>query len=146
VDRSRELAGGVRLSLDLEPARGRWDPLRLDQVVTNLLSNALKYGGGQPVAIRLRSDDASIVLEVEDRGVGIAEAQRARLFSRFERGLASRQEGGFGLGLWITRQIVEAMGGTIAVSGAPGRGSVFSIVLPRAPVVAGAPDGGAPAV
>jgi signal transduction histidine kinase len=141
VDRSRELAGGVRIRLDLEPAQGRWDPLRLDQVITNLLSNALKYGGGQPVAIRLRSDEASIVLEVEDRGIGIDEVQRARLFSRFERGLASRQQGGFGLGLWITRQIVEALGGTIAVSGAPGCGSVFSVVLPREPAVGGTDEG-----
>lgn len=130
VDRSREQMGAVTVTLDLDAAVGRWDPLRLDQIVTNLLSNAVKYGGGQPVVIRLRSDVGSVTLDVEDRGAGIDDVQRKRLFARFERGLASR-EGGFGLGLWITRQIVEAMHGTIAVSGAPGQGSVFSVMLPR---------------
>jgi signal transduction histidine kinase len=132
VDRSREQMGAVTVTLDLDAAVGRWDPLRLDQIVTNLLSNAVKYGAGQPVTIRLRSDGGSVTLDVEDRGVGIDEVQRKRLFGRFERGLASR-EGGFGLGLWITRQIVEAMHGTIAVSGEPGQGSVFSVMLPRDP-------------
>lgn len=130
VDRSREQMGAVTVTLDLDATVGRWDPLRLDQIVTNLLSNAVKYGGGQPVMIRLRSDVGSVTLDVEDRGAGIDDVQRKRLFARFERGLASR-EGGFGLGLWITRQIVEAMHGTIAVSGAPGQGSVFSVMLPR---------------
>jgi signal transduction histidine kinase len=130
VDRSREQIGAVPVTVDLDATVGRWDPLRLDQIVTNLLSNAIKYGGGQPVTIRLRSDDGSAMLEVEDRGAGIDDVQRKRLFARFERGLAS-PAGGFGLGLWITRQIVEAMHGTIAVSGAPGQGSVFSVMLPR---------------
>ncbi len=135
IDRSREQIGAVPVTLDLDAAVGRWDPLRLDQIVTNLLSNAIKYGGGQPVTIRLRSDDGAAMLEVEDRGAGIDEVQRKRLFARFERGLAS-PAGGFGLGLWITRQIVEAMHGTIAVSGAPGQGSVFSVMLPREPATA----------
>jgi signal transduction histidine kinase len=131
VDRSRELLGGVSLTLRIEPVIGRWDPLRLDQIVTNLLSNALKYGAGNPITIRLSAAGGTATLEVEDQGIGIGEAQRSRLFGRFERGLASRQEGGFGLGLWITRQIVEAMGGAIEVRGAAGRGSVFSVTLPR---------------
>jgi signal transduction histidine kinase len=131
VDRSRELLGGVSLTLRVEPVIGRWDPLRLDQIVTNLLSNALKYGAGNPITIRLSAAGGTATLEVEDQGIGIGEAQRSRLFGRFERGLASRQEGGFGLGLWITRQIVEAMGGAIEVRGAAGRGSVFSVTLPR---------------
>jgi signal transduction histidine kinase len=133
VDRSREQIGTVRLSLDLEPVRGRWDRLRLDQIVTNLLSNALKYGAGRPVSIRLSGTSGAATLEVEDRGIGIDEAHRLRLFARFERGLLSHREGGFGLGLWITRQIVQAMGGTIAVNSEPGAGSLFSVVLPRCP-------------
>ena len=131
VDRSRELTADVSLTLQLEPVVGRWDPLRLDQIVTNLLSNALKYGAGQPVAIRLAATSETATLAVEDGGIGIGEEQRSRLFTRFERGLASRQEGGFGLGLWITRQIVEAMGGAIAVHGRAGQGSVFTVTLPR---------------
>jgi len=132
VERSREQRGAVQLTLDLQSVTGRWDRLRLDQIVTNLLSNAVKYGAGKPVAIRLSGTADAATLEVEDRGIGIDEAQRVRLFARFERGLPSHPEGGFGLGLWITRQIVQAMGGTIAVSSQPGAGSVFSVVLPRA--------------
>jgi signal transduction histidine kinase len=131
VDRSRELTADVNLTLQLDPVVGRWDPLRLDQIVTNLLSNALKYGAGQPVAIRLSATSDTATLVVEDGGIGIGEEQRNRLFTRFERGLASRQEGGFGLGLWITRQIVEAMGGAIAVSARAGEGSVFTVTLPQ---------------
>ena len=134
VDRSRELTGGVSITVQVEPVVGRWDALRLDQIVTNLLSNALKYGAGQPIAIRLTATGEAATLEVEDGGVGIGEAQRRRLFTRFERGVASRHEGGFGLGLWITRQIVEAMGGVISASGEAGRGSIFVVTLPRVPV------------
>jgi signal transduction histidine kinase len=131
VDRSREQAGAVPVTVRAESIVGRWDRLRLDQIVTNLLSNALKYGAARPVAIRLSGTAEAATLEVEDHGIGIDEAQRVRLFARFERGLPSRRESGFGLGLWITRQIVQAMGGTIAVSSRPGAGSVFSVVLPR---------------
>jgi signal transduction histidine kinase len=131
VDRSREQMGGVKLTVELQSVVGRWDRLRLDQIVTNLLSNAVKYGAGQPIAIRLSGTADAATLEVEDHGIGIDESQRLRLFARFERGLPSSREGGFGLGLWITREIVQALGGTIAVSSEPGRGSVFSVVLPR---------------
>jgi signal transduction histidine kinase len=133
VGRSREQAGAVSLTLDVQSVTGRWDRLRLDQIITNLLSNALKYGAGHPVVVRLTGNAEVATLEVEDRGIGIDETQRVRLFTRFEHGVPSRFEGGFGLGLWITHQIVEAMGGTIAVSSEPGQGSVFSVVLPRHP-------------
>jgi signal transduction histidine kinase len=85
------------------------------------------------VTIRLSGNAEVATFEMQDRGIGIDETQRVRLFTRFERGLPGRFAGGFGLGLWITHQIVDAMGGTIAVSSEPGKGSVFSVVIPRHP-------------
>jgi PAS domain S-box-containing protein len=109
---------------------GRWDRVRLEQVVSNLLSNALKYGEGEPVSIeaRVTGDDAR--LTVEDRGIGIAPEDQERVFGRFERAVSSRHYGGFGLGLYITKQLVEAMGGMISVQSEPNKGSTFTVSLP----------------
>ena len=117
------------------PARqaGRWDPLRLEQVVANLLSNAIKYGGGQPITVTLGGDAARLTVAVRDQGIGIAPEQQARIFERFERAVSARNYGGFGLGLWICRRIVEAMEGQISVESAPGRGTTFTVMLPRQP-------------
>jgi signal transduction histidine kinase len=114
------------------PIVGRWDRLRLEQVVSNVLSNAIKYGEGRPILISLDSDDRAARLSVQDQGIGIAIEQQERLFGRFERGVSRRQYGGFGLGLWITRQLVDAMGGVVTVASRAGQGSTFSIVLPIA--------------
>ena len=113
-----------------QPAVGRWDRLRLEQVVSNVLSNAIKYGEGRPILISLDHDAHAARLSVQDHGIGIAPEQQERLFARFERGVSQRQYGGFGLGLWITRQLVEAMGGEITVASRAGQGATFSIVLP----------------
>ncbi len=115
---------------DGEPVVGRWDRLRVEQVMSNLLSNAIKYGEGQPIIISLDHDGRSARLSVTDHGIGIAPDQHERLFARFERAVSGRQYGGFGLGLWITRQLVDAMGGSISVDSRPGQGATFSIVLP----------------
>ena len=115
---------------DRKPVVGWWDRLRVEQVVSNLLSNAIKYGDGQPIVIALDHDGRSARLFVKDHGIGIAPEQYERLFARFERGVSRRQYGGFGLGLWITRQLVDAMGGQISVDSRPGQGATFSIVLP----------------
>jgi PAS domain S-box-containing protein len=112
------------------PVVGRWDRLRLEQVVSNLLSNAIKYGEGRPILMSLDSDDRAARLSVQDHGIGIAPEQQERLFARFERGVSRRQYGGFGLGLWITRQLVDAMGGEITVASRAGQGAIFSVVLP----------------
>src|SRR6185503_19785829 len=110
---------------------GAWDRLRLGQVVTNLLLNTIKYGEGNPIEISLESDERAAYLSVTDHGVGIAPEGRQRLFEMFER-LGSRQgHAGFGLGLWISREIVEAMGGQIVVESQPGEGSTFRVILPR---------------
>jgi signal transduction histidine kinase len=128
-----QLAGaGCRVEVHLEGMlTGRWDPMRLDQVVDNLISNAVKYGAGKPVEVRLSESGERVVLEVRDHGIGIDPADQARVFERFERAVSRRRFGGFGLGLWITRRVVEAHGGTIQLTSEPGVGSAFRIELPR---------------
>ncbi|XXF78516.1 GAF domain-containing protein [Myxococcaceae bacterium GXIMD 01537] len=124
---------GSKLGLALAPeAIGFWDRLRLDQVVTNLLSNAVKYGRGNPIHLSTEVVGGHVRLVVNDAGIGIAADSLSRLFNRFERAVSERNYGGFGLGLWIARQIVEAMGGRIAVASELGVGSTFTVELPRA--------------
>jgi signal transduction histidine kinase len=123
---------GSALLLHVEDnATGRWDRLRVDQVVTNLISNAIKYGQGHPIDVAVEGGSKEVVLRVRDRGMGVAPEHQARIFGRFERAVSSRHYGGFGLGLWIVRQIVEAHGGTIVVQSEPGEGSTFTVRLPR---------------
>src|SRR5262249_54922925 len=111
---------------------GRWDRLRVGQVVTNLLSNAIKFGGGRPVEIEVALAGDLARLRVRDHGVGVAPEARGRIFGRFERASSDQHYPGLGLGLWITKQIVDACGGTIAVESQPGKGSTFIVELPRA--------------
>ncbi|WP_052518412.1 PAS domain-containing sensor histidine kinase [Archangium violaceum] len=113
------------------PVVSRWDRLRLEQVLSNLLSNALKYGAGQPVEVALSTSGERAHLHVRDEGIGIEPAVQARIFERFERAVSDRHYGGLGLGLWITREIVTAMGGTIHVESVPGQGASFLVTLPR---------------
>lgn len=115
------------------PIVGSWDRSRLDQVVTNLISNAIKYGRGGRIDVTVTADDEHARLEVRDRGIGIAQEETSRLFNRFERAVSSRQYGGLGLGLFIVREIVELHGGTVEVQSEPGVGSTFTVVLPRRP-------------
>lgn len=112
------------------PVRGRWDRLRLEQVANNLLSNALKYGGGRPVRVVVDVRGGAAVLSVTDLGIGIAEQDRIRIFERFERTLEAQNYGGIGIGLWIVREIVEALDGEVTVQSAPGEGSTFTVRLP----------------
>jgi PAS domain S-box-containing protein len=121
-----------RLTVHAEhPVVGRWDRFRLEQVVTNLVANAIKYGRGQPVELEVTATFGEARLRVTDQGIGISPELQARIFDRFERAVSSRQYGGFGLGLWISRQIVEAMGGRITVESQPDVGSTFAVLLPR---------------
>ena len=137
-----EEAAAHTLVLDAPaPVVGRWDADRLDQVLTNLVSNALKYspqGGEVRVAVRAvrravqAGEEAEIT--VRDQGVGIPPAEQATLFEPFVRGSAARGIAvGTGLGLYITARFVARHGGTIAVESAPGRGSTFTVRLPLAP-------------
>ncbi len=123
---------GVPLTVEpCPPMIGYFDRMLLEHVVGNLVSNALKYGAGRPVALRLGGDDETARLEVEDHGVGIADGDIGRIFGRFERASSGHRDKSLGLGLYIVRNLVEAHGGTIAVRSAPGRGSTFAVTLPR---------------
>ena len=130
-------AAGSPFDLSLAPSvLGNWDPDRLEQLVTNLLSNALKYGAGQPVEITLQRSGRDALLVVRDRGPGIEVADQARIFERFERASPMRHYAGLGLGLWIARQIVLAHSGEIGVESAPGKGASFTVRLPATDVAA----------
>ena len=98
---------GSTITMSRDPAcAGLWDRRRLGQVIDNLLSNALKYGGGKPVEIEVRAAPGAVTLSVRDHGIGIAPEDQRRIFERFERAVSSQRYGGLGLGLWIARQIV----------------------------------------
>lgn len=127
------LRAGCALTVRTDAAIvGRWDRLRLEQVVTNLLTNAFKYGRGASVELSVeRTTDGHAVLRVRDGGIGIALEEQPRIFERYRRAVqGERTFAGLGLGLWIARQIVEALGGTIEVESAPGAGSTFTVALP----------------
>ena len=122
------------LELDVEDGiNGVLDRLAVEQVIENLLSNALKYGIGEPVTLRLRLDGRSVQLDVLDRGVGISPDQQAQLFKRFEQVVAQHRGGGFGVGLWLANRLVMAMEGRIDVASCVGKGSTFTVTLPLSP-------------
>ena len=122
---------GSTLSLELpEFLALHLDKLRLEQVISNMLDNAIKYGPGKPIQISLRREQGKVVLAVKDQGIGIAPDQRERIFERFERAVSGRNYGGLGLGLYITRTIVQAMGGQIRVASELGNGATFTVELP----------------
>jgi signal transduction histidine kinase len=114
-----------------EPVMGRWDPFRLDQVLSNLIANAIKYGAGGPVEVRVAQDPSHGYVVVRDHGIGIAPREQERIFAPFERVVSIRHYGGLGLGLYITRRIVEAHGGRITVESREGEGATFKVELPR---------------
>jgi PAS domain S-box-containing protein len=127
---SARAAGSALVVKAERPAVGLWDRLRMEQILTNLLSNALKYGAGKPVEIVLESDETRARITVADAGIGIDSADIQRIFGRFERAAPARNYSGMGLGLYITRQAVEAHGGQISVQSEPGQGAVFTVELP----------------
>ena len=129
---SEELSrSGGELRLETpESVVGFWDRLRVEQILQNLLTNAIKYGRGLPIEVQVSADAQWARVVVKDQGIGIAPEDQARLFQRFERLASERHFSGFGLGLWIVRQILDAMGGRIHLQSEPGRGSVFTVELP----------------
>ena len=141
-------AAGSTIEVQAPPQlEGVWDEFRIEQVLSNLLTNALRYGGGGPVEIHVQQDEDEgggvALVGVRDHGMGIAPADHARIFEQFERTDDSRRRAaGLGLGLYITRQIVLAHGGQIGVDSAQGEGALFSVRLPLAPPAAS--DAGLP--
>jgi signal transduction histidine kinase len=122
---------GCRVLLTLPTkVTGRWDQSRIEQVVTNLLTNAIKYGRGTPIRVAVQAFPSHAQLIVQDEGPGVAPEHHQRVFERFER-LASRNVSGLGLGLYIARQVVEAHGGFIRLESVPGCGARFVVTLPR---------------
>jgi signal transduction histidine kinase len=120
------------VSYDAAPLIGRWDKSALDQVVTNLMSNALKFGAGKPIEITVDAIDGSAKLAITDHGIGIPSDRLPHIFERFERAVSARQYGGLGLGLYIARAIVDVFGGSIqARSTGPAAGATFTVELPR---------------
>jgi predicted ATPase/signal transduction histidine kinase len=119
-----------------EPVIGRCDRFRVEQVMVNLLANAMKYGGGAPISMGVQRRGSLAEIWVLDGGVGIPEEAQGRIFERFERAVSSRSFGGLGLGLYIARRIVEAHRGTIRVTSKPGEGAMFTVELP----IGGPPD------
>jgi two-component sensor histidine kinase len=113
---------------------GEWDAFRLDQVIVNLLTNAAKYGQGRPVRVKVWGERDAAFLQVRDEGIGIAPEHLGRIFGRFERAVSDRHYGGLGLGLYISQQIVVALGGKIRVMSAPNQGATFEVMLPLAPM------------
>jgi len=115
------------------PVEGDWDRLRLEQVLANLLSNAMKYAPGKPLSVSVSSDADTAWIRVKDQGPGIATQDRERVFRRFERAAASATGyvQGLGLGLYVARQIIDTHGGGITVESEPGAGSTFVVRLPR---------------
>lgn len=106
------------------------DRFRMEQVLLNLLSNAMKYGMGQPISVRVGCNAGNVELRVQDHGIGIAKEHQQRIFERFERAISAKNISGMGLGLFICREIVNAHAGSITVDSAPGEGSCFCVALP----------------
>jgi signal transduction histidine kinase len=100
-------------------------------VATNLLSNAIRYGRGRPIVVHASGDDGRARFSVEDSGIGIPREHQPRIFQQYERAAPATHYAGLGLGLWICRHLVEAMGGTISFRSEPGVGSEFTVELPR---------------
>jgi len=109
---------------------GRWDRKRIEQVTCSLVSNAIKFGCGKPIEVVIEHVDGDARLTVRDGGVGIPEEQQLRIFDRYERAVGTPHYGGFGIGLWLSRRVLEAVGGSIEVESLPGCGATFTVHLP----------------
>jgi signal transduction histidine kinase len=125
---------GSRVDIDGDPdVSGQWDRTRIEQVVSNLLRNAITFGLDRPIRVSVAADGKLARLAVADQGIGVPPEEQARIFGRFERAVSSENYGGMGLGLYVVSRIVEAHEGSIRVESTPGSGATFVVELPRAP-------------
>ncbi len=119
------------LQLDLQTQIiGQWDPIRLEQILWNLLSNALKFGAGKPIEISSKLEANKAIIKVIDHGIGISKEDQEKIFTRFTRAVSIRDYAGFGLGLYIAKQLANAQGGSVRVQSEIGQGSTFTVELP----------------
>ena len=134
VERYRHRAQRASSALEVSAptTEGRWDAMRLEQIVENVFENALTFGAGHPIRVALAIVGDHAVLTIQDHGIGIAPEFLPRVFGRFERGVSSRNFGGLGLGLYVCKNSVDALGGTISVQSTLGRGATFTVKLPLA--------------
>ncbi|TWI56796.1 signal transduction histidine kinase [Pseudomonas duriflava] len=124
-------AAGCELTVDVpDSIEGEWDEFRIEQVLANLLTNAMRYGAGKPVHVKLDVQADQVELSVKDSGIGISTEHQDRIFRQFERVSGSEGVAGLGLGLYIADQIVRAHHGSIGVKSIEGQGSTFSVILP----------------
>ncbi|WP_257454726.1 PAS domain-containing sensor histidine kinase [Archangium lipolyticum] len=131
VERLTVQAGGAPISCECHGVvEGDWDRFRIDQVLTNLITNAVRYGQGSPVELTVQGSDSDAVLKVRDQGPGITPEDQERIFLRFERATSANTVSGLGLGLYISREIIERHGGSIQVESEPGKGATFVVTLP----------------
>jgi PAS domain S-box-containing protein len=141
--REPAMAAGSEIRIEAPATvEGTWDRLRMEQVLVNLFSNAVKYGGGRPISVRLTATKDRVNVKISDQGIGIAPEDVDRIFSRFGRAAPVRNYGGLGLGLYITKHIVESHGGEIQVTSRVGHGATFAIDLPVAVLQASDADTG----
>ena len=125
------MAAGCEISVEASgQTKGSWDRLRIEQVLTNLVSNSIKYAAGRPIQVSVAGEAGKVVIEVRDGGPGIPETELSRIFERFERAPSAHHYGGMGLGLYVAKQITEAHGGTITARNCPGGGACFTVTLP----------------
>jgi signal transduction histidine kinase len=121
----------TQLTLDAaQPVLGQWDRLRLELVLTNLISNAQKHARGAPVSVRVWQQPGRALVSVTDQGDGIALEDQERIFERFQRTASGRRRDGLGLGLWIARRLVTELGGALRLSSVPGNGATFTVEFP----------------
>ena len=129
--RPHAAAAGSTLTVSTGCAiHGVWDAFRLEQIVVNLIGNAVRYGGGKPITVSLGASQNSALIEVRDQGLGISMADQQRIFAPFERISQADASGGLGLGLYITQELVHAHAGAITLQSQLGKGSLFSVTLP----------------
>lgn len=119
----------IHISGDLS-IEGRWDKLRIEQVLLNLISNAIKYGNGKPIHLHLKKTESNLQLSITDQGIGIEEKDQNRVFDKFVRAVPKNHSPGLGLGLYLVQNIVKAHNGALTLESQPGKGSTFTMILP----------------
>jgi signal transduction histidine kinase len=132
VEKNQALAKDANVEFHIHAPKeiwGKWDKLRIEQVVTNLLTNAIRYGNGNPVTIELKTDDSKALIVFKDNGIGISQTNLERIFQKYEQ-VGEIKTHGLGLGLYIVKQIIDAHKGAVNVVSQKGVGSSFRVELP----------------